>query len=146
MACPSSSVERRKALLLALPVLAGLGFVLALDTVIDTPSGNDTTSPRPQSSEEAPQPDPEHGPSIHLVADPANTVSPTRPPAPRHRRQRRPAAIHATPAATRVDADVIQGNGGIAGSSNPKSDREKALYTAREEPHSDPSPSVDGDA
>jgi hypothetical protein len=57
---------------------------------------------------------------------------------------RRSAAIHVTPAATFLDPDVIRWDGGIAQSLRPKAgSREQAGYTSREDPHSDPCPSVD---
>lgn len=52
--------------------------------------------------------------------------------------QRGPAAIHASPAATCLDPDVIRWNGGIAQSLRPEvRTREQAGYASRKEPHSD---------
>lgn len=72
----------RKGLLVALPVLAILGFVLVLNTVIGAPPANDKTFPAPRSSEEAFQPDSGQADSrFTSPTNPVNTVSPTPPPA-----------------------------------------------------------------
>lgn len=71
----------RKGLLVALPVLAVLGFVLVINTMIGAPPANDTTFPAPRSSEEAHRPDLGQADSRFAPVDPVNTASPTRPPA-----------------------------------------------------------------
>ena len=72
----------RKGLLVALPVLAVLGFVLVLNAVIGAPPANDTTFPAPRPSEQAHRPDSGQADErFTSPTDPVNTVSPTPPPA-----------------------------------------------------------------
>ena len=134
-------LSRRKGLLLALPVLASLGFVLVLNTVMGAPPANDTTSPTPNSSDEALQPDSGHVDSRFASStDPVNTVSPTPSPAPSAQSTNadrpRSTPLPQPPVSTPTSSG---GNGGIAQSLRPEvRTREEAGYASREEPHSDP--------